>query len=168
MPFTDSAGPKCDLHCVFVGVATVWETVKRPLMSPYWLMKGRTLLAAIVASVAGSAVYLALVYWADVRSSAYASTAVVALALPAMLCATLFVTFVLMPIHHWLHGVTQYRLVDFMIAGCAAWLLVTAVLLSATTQETSQLMATSAQLLIPGLIVVVTFGFIAKGKLNRH
>jgi hypothetical protein len=127
-------------------------------------MKGRTLLAAVAASVAGPAVYLALVYWADVRSSPYASSGVVPLALPAMLCATLFVTFVLMPIRHWLHGVTQYRLVDFMLAGCAAWLLVTAVLLSATTWETSQLMATTVQLLIPGLVVVVTFGLIAKGN----
>ena len=124
-------------------------------------MRGRTLLAVILASLAGTAVYLGLVYWESLTPSARANPEWVALALPAMLCAMVFVTFALLPLWHWLQG-TQ-RLAKFLFAGGAAWLLVTAILLATTTGARPTEVITAMQLLVPGLVLVVVFGLVAKG-----
>jgi hypothetical protein len=124
-------------------------------------VRARTLLAVILASLAGTAVYLALVYWESLTPSARANPEWVALALPAMLCAMMFVTFALLPLWHWLEGTR--RPVTFLLVGGAAWLLVTAILLAATTGPPSQEVITALQLLVPGLVLVVVFGLVAKG-----
>jgi hypothetical protein len=124
-------------------------------------MRARTLLAVILELLAGTAVYLGLVYWESLTPSARASPERVALALPAMLFAMIFVTFALLPLWHWLQG-TQ-RPARFLFVGGAAWLRVTAMLLATTTGLAQTDLIIAMQLLLPGLVLVVVFGLVAKG-----
>ena len=124
-------------------------------------MRVRTLLAAIFASLSGSLVYLALVYWGSSVPVAGAGE-LIGLALLTLSCSLMFVTFALIPLWLWLHGARQFKRVAFLLAGWVAWLLVTGILLATTTWEPSARLTIAAQLLIPGLVLVVVFGLIAK------
>ena len=125
-------------------------------------MRVRTLLAAIVASLAGSLVYVAIVY--SESSEPVAGTGeLIGLMLLAVSCALMFVTFALIPLWLWVQGAQRFQLVKFLLAGWAAWLLMTAILLATTAWERSAGPEIAWQRLIPGMVLVAVFGLVAKG-----
>ena len=124
-------------------------------------MRVRSLLAAIVASLAGSLVYLALVYSGSSVPVAGAGE-LIGLALLTVSCGLMFVTFALIPLWLWLQSAPRFQLLTFLLAGCVAWLLVTGILLATVSWERSVGPTIAAQLLIPGIVLVVVFGLIAK------
>jgi hypothetical protein len=124
-------------------------------------MQARTLLAVILASLAGSIVYMTLIYLEPSTAPAAAGRGLVMVALPAMLTSMMFVTFVLLPLWHGLQRREAGRTLLFMLTGSAAWLVVTAALLALTTWDQSEGLRTASQLIVPGLVVVLVFGLVA-------
>jgi hypothetical protein len=124
-------------------------------------MQARTLLAVILASLAGSFVYMTLIYQEPSTTPAAAGRGLVILALPAMLASMMFVTFVLLPLWHWLQRREAGRTLLFIVTGSAAWLALTAALLALTTWDPSEGLVTAAELIVPGLVVVLVFAVTA-------
>ena len=125
-------------------------------------MPVRTLLACILASLAGSVVYMALIYLEPSTGPPAAGWGFVMQALPAMLASMMFVTFVLLPLWHRLQRLGAWRTLLFLLTGSAAWLVLTTAVLVLTTWDPSERLVTVSQLIAPGLVVVLVFGVIAR------
>jgi len=124
-------------------------------------MRVTTLLAAIAAALAGSLVYLTLVYSSSSEPVAGMGE-LIGLVLLTLSCSLMFVTFALIPLWLWLHGALRFQRFTFLLAGCVAWFLVTGTLLATVSWDPSAGPTIAAQLLTPGIVLVVVFGLIAK------
>lgn len=125
-------------------------------------MQARTLVAVILSTLAGSIVYLVLIYLGSSTGPVATGGEFAVQALPAALASIMFVIFVLLPLQRSLQGGGTARIFLFLLMGSAAWLVLSMALLFLTTWDPKEGLRTASQFVVPGLVVVVVFGAIAK------
>ena len=125
-------------------------------------MRARMLLAMIIAPTIASIVYTTLVFAGnpDIQGGA-AGAERWELMLPAMLVGLLFEVFVLLPLWHLLQPIRKHARLLFLSSGSAAWLLCTTALLVLVKLRGADLLLETADVLIPGLLLVLVFDLLA-------
>jgi hypothetical protein len=125
-------------------------------------MQVRTLVAVILSSLAGSGVYVALIYLGSSTAPVLTGGELIKQALPAMLASMMFLTFVLLPLWRRLQrSEAARRTLVFLLTGSAAWLALSTALLLLTTWDPRERLATASQFMVPGIVVVLVFRVVA-------
>jgi len=116
----------------------------------------------IIAPTIASIVYTTLVFAGnpDIQGGA-AGGERWELMLPAMLVGLLFEVFVLLPLWHLLQPIRKHARLLFLSSGSAAWLLCTTALLVLVKLRGADLLLETADVLIPGLLLVLVFDLLA-------
>ena len=127
-------------------------------------MSRRTVIALIVAPLVAGAVYAAWLMWQLSNASLVNPPGVWAQFFPGFMVRAPFELFILLPLLYFLRRIGNDSRGLLIIFGIVIWYVVCVATLSFGSPDWSERVATSIMFLVPGVPLVVVFGFLARWR----